>query len=89
MDKFSRFSFFFTFALHSTESHDPSVHVRALPWALGALALIVVIAVIVLIIRGRNLRGHKNKTWILLATREHSVKEGKTKEHLQTSQEEM
>jgi len=71
------------------ESHEPSVYVKALPWALGALALILVIAVIVVILRRRNLRGNKNKTWILLATREHGVKEGKPKDQLQTPQAEM
>ena len=70
-----KFSWLVIFALHSTVSDEPSVYVKALPWALGALALILVIAVIVLILRRRNLRGNKNKTWILLATRECSVQE--------------
>lgn len=92
MEKFSCFFlsfFFFISALYSTESHEPSVYVKALPWALGALALILVIAVIVVILRRRNLRGNKNKAWILLATREHGVKEGKPKHQLQTPQAEM
>ena len=87
MEKFSCFSF--TFALYSTESQEPSVYVKAIPWALGALVLILVIAVTVLIVRGRNLRGNKNKTWILLATREQSGQEGKPKDQLQTPQAEM
>lgn len=86
---FYKFSSHFILALHSTESHEPSVYVKALPWVLGALALMLVIAVVVLILRRRNLRGNKSSTWILLATREHSVQEGNQKDQLQIPQAEM
>jgi len=75
-----------TFQDQGEESQKPSVYVKALPWALSALALILVIAVIVLILRRRNLRPTGTKNWISLATREYSVQEGKQKDELQTSQ---
>jgi len=78
-----------TFQDQGEESQKPSVYVKALPWALSALALILVIAVIVLILRRRNLRPTGNKNWISLATREYSVQEGKQKDELQTPQAQM
>ncbi|KAL9964298.1 hypothetical protein ACROYT_G027919 [Oculina patagonica] len=71
------------------ESHEPVVYVKGLAGVLGALALILLIAVVILILRRRKLRENKNNTWILLATREHSVQEEKQTDRLQKAQAEM
>ena len=60
-----------------TEPQGPVVYVKALTGVLGVLALILLIAVVILIIRRRKLRETKNNTWILLASRENRLQEGK------------
>lgn len=74
---------------HSTESHQLAVYVKALTGVLGTLALILVIAIVIIIIKRRKLRENTKKTWILLATREQSVQEGKETDQLQIPQAEI
>lgn len=62
---------------------------KALTGVLSTLALILLIALVIIILKRRKLRENTRKTWVLLATREQSVQEGKQTDQLQTQQAEM